>query len=100
MAKAPAEIRSLARNHGKTALNVLVGIMREPKAPYAARVSAAQAVLDRGWGKAEATVIIDDKRDATDWTRAELVAFLSDAAASRPGTAEESGSQGKPDSVH
>ena len=52
MPKAPAEIRSLARGHTRTALNVLVGIMRSNDATAAARVSAANAILDRGWGKA------------------------------------------------
>src|SRR2546423_15676620 len=52
MPKAPAEIRSLARSHTRTALNVLVGIMRSNDATAAARVSAANAILDRGWGKA------------------------------------------------
>lgn len=51
MAKAPAEIRSLARAHTQTAIRTLVGIMNQPKAPAAARVAAAQAILDRGWGK-------------------------------------------------
>lgn len=52
MAKAVTEIRSLARSHTKTALNVLVGVMRSKDATAAARVSAATAILDRGWGKA------------------------------------------------
>jgi hypothetical protein len=52
MPKALAEIRSLARSHTRTALNVLVGIMRSNDATAAARVSAANAILDRGWGKA------------------------------------------------
>ena len=52
MAKTLTEIRSLARSHTRTALNVLVGIMRSKDATPAARVSAANAVLDRGWGKA------------------------------------------------
>jgi hypothetical protein len=52
MAKTLIEIRSLARSHTRTALNVLVGIMRSKDATAAARVSAANAVLDRGWGKA------------------------------------------------
>ena len=51
MAKAPTEIRSLARAHTEGALKVLAGIMNEPDAPPAARVSAATALLDRGWGK-------------------------------------------------
>jgi hypothetical protein len=46
------EIRSLARSHTRTAINVLVGIMRSDDATPAARVSAANAILDRGWGKA------------------------------------------------
>ena len=51
MAKTPTEIRSLARSHTESALNVLAGIMNEPEAPHAARVSAANSLLDRGWGK-------------------------------------------------
>ena len=52
MAKTLTEIRSLARSHTRTAINVLVGIMRSKDATPAARVSAANAILDRGWGKA------------------------------------------------
>ncbi len=51
MAKAPSQIRSLARGHTETAVNVLVGIMNQSEAPPAARVQAASAILDRGWGK-------------------------------------------------
>jgi hypothetical protein len=60
MAKSLTEIRSLARGHTKTALNVLVGIMRSKDATAAARVSAANAILDRGWGKATQPVGNDD----------------------------------------
>ena len=52
MAKTPIEIKSLARAHTESALNVLAGIMNEPTAPHAARVSAANSLIDRGWGKA------------------------------------------------
>ena len=60
--RAITEIRSLARSHTRTALNVLVGIMRSKDATAAARVSAANAILDRGWGKADAG---DRERRAT-----------------------------------
>ena len=50
------EIRSLARSHTRTALNVLVGVMRSTKAPAPARIAAANAILDRGWGKAAQAV--------------------------------------------
>ena len=59
MAVAPTEIRTLARSYTKAAINTLVGIMRQPKAPAAARVMAANALLDRGWGKAAQTVAVD-----------------------------------------
>ena len=52
MPRSITEIRSVARSHTRTAINVLVGIMRSKDAPAAARVSAANAILDRGWGKA------------------------------------------------
>jgi hypothetical protein len=52
MARKITEIRSLARSHTRTALNVLVSVMRSNDATPAAKVSAATAILDRGWGKA------------------------------------------------
>jgi len=52
VAKAKADIRSLARSHTDAAIKTLVGIMNQGKAPPAARVAAAQALIDRGWGKA------------------------------------------------
>lgn len=63
---------------------------------------AIQQVADRLDGKPaqESTVTIDDKRDATDWTRDELVAFLSDASANRKGASEKKGRGPKPDIVH
>ena len=50
--KTVTEIRSLARSHTRTAINTLVGVMKSKDATHAARVSAATAILDRGWGKA------------------------------------------------
>jgi len=50
-AKTLVEIRSLARGHTRAAVRVLV-IMRSNDATPAARVSAANAILDWGWGKA------------------------------------------------
>lgn len=55
MTKAPAEIRSLARAHTEMALRTLAGIAENGKSEPA-KVAAAQALLDRGWGKA-ATVL-------------------------------------------
>src|SRR5262245_22948453 len=44
-------VELLARNHTETALNVLAGIMNETSCPPLARVAAAKAILERGWGK-------------------------------------------------
>jgi len=63
VAKAPTEIKSLARAHSESALNVLAGIMNQPEAPHAARVSAANSLLDRGWGKAAQALIGGDDDD-------------------------------------
>ena len=63
---------------------------------------AFQMIADRLDGKPaqESTVTIDDKRDATDWTRADLVAFLDNARNGGRGTAEAAGRGDEPDSVH
>jgi hypothetical protein len=50
--KAAAEIKALARKHSRAAVKVLAAIMNNEEGPATARVSAAQALLDRGWGKA------------------------------------------------
>lgn len=59
MAKTPTDIRSLARSHTESAINTLAGIMNKDGAPEAARVAAANSLLDRGWGKAAQTIAGD-----------------------------------------
>lgn len=44
----PAQFKALARRHTRAAIKVLVGIMNQADVPATARVSAAQALLDRG----------------------------------------------------
>ncbi len=65
-------------------------------------IQAIAQVADRLDGRPaqEATVTIDDKRDATDWTREELVSFIRDAADGRSGASEAEGRDREPDSVH
>lgn len=46
----PADIRSLARQHTTTAVNVLAGIALNGK-NESARVGACDILLERGWGK-------------------------------------------------
>ena len=63
-------ITTLARAHTGKAIEVLAGIMDDPGAAAAARATAAQALLDRGWGKAPVQI------DMT--TRANFFDFLRD----------------------
>ena len=56
-AKAEGEVRALAQEHGPAALQRLVDLMRSRNERVA--VAAAQAVLDRGYGKAPQQVAID-----------------------------------------
>ena len=49
--KVVAEVKELARAHTGEAIETLVSIMTNPKSAPAARVSAANSLLDRGYGK-------------------------------------------------
>jgi hypothetical protein len=49
--KVIAELKELAKEHTAEAIQTLVSIMTNPKFAPAARVSAANALLDRGYGR-------------------------------------------------
>ncbi len=51
MAKAPADLRSLARAHTELGIQTLAGIARNSTSD-SARVQAVGLLLERGWGKA------------------------------------------------
>ncbi len=59
MAKNPTDIRSLARSYTEVAIQTLAGIAHSGT-NEGARVSAAQALLDRGWGKPAQMVTGDE----------------------------------------
>ena len=46
-----ADVKAAARDLTLDAMDTLKQVMKDPKAPPAARVGAATAILDRGWGK-------------------------------------------------
>jgi hypothetical protein len=46
-----ADVKATAREMTPEALSTLRTVMNDPKAPPSARVGAATAVLDRGWGR-------------------------------------------------
>ena len=49
--KVLGDVQELARQRSPEAINTLAGIMDDCKAPSAARVAAANSLLDRGYGK-------------------------------------------------
>lgn len=49
--KLTADVKALAAKHGPDAIEALVDIAADVDQPAAARVSAANALLDRGFGK-------------------------------------------------
>jgi len=66
------------------ALGVLVSVMLDTEAPHNARVSAANSVLDRGFGRAPSTISITDadKDEAEDAERRAFAAILVEATRS------------------
>ncbi len=60
-------ITTLARQHTHAAVKVLREIVDDPKAPSAARASAAQALLDRGWGKAPIQIDLNARQNFCDF---------------------------------
>jgi len=49
--KALKEVEEAARSHTAEAISTLAAICNNNDAPDAARIAAATALLDRGWGK-------------------------------------------------
>ena len=57
-------IADVAREHTVTAIETLVGVMLDDQQPGAARVSAANAILDRGWGRPKQELGVEMKNDS------------------------------------
>lgn len=79
MAKGLTELKSLARVHTEGAISTLVGVMNQPNAPPAARVAAAEVLLNRGWGKPTQPISGDDDAPAIKLERIERVIVRPDA---------------------
>jgi hypothetical protein len=57
-------VRDLARAHTSEAVQTLVTIMNDSGAASSARTSAASAILDRGWGKPEQSIVPAEKHES------------------------------------
>ena len=69
-------LTDLAREHTPTAVKTLVEVMEAAGSSDAARVSAATALLDRGWGRPKQDLGVEMKTD-------EATAALLEAARKR-----------------
>lgn len=66
------DIRERARDYTDLALETLVEICGNNEERGSARATAAGMILDRGWGKAPQTVVIDGEVDVTRLDRTSL----------------------------
>ena len=98
--KAIIEVTAAARQRTLEAIETLTTIMRDKKASPSARVTAAVALLERGWGKAPQSISI--KRDPSEMghlTDDELIAIAAGtdtATISSEDTARPTNGQGEP----
>jgi hypothetical protein len=100
--KAIIHLQELARAETEASIKTLVEIRDMVLAPPAARVGAANALLDRGWGKPAqtTTITMNDKRSVQEWTDDELIAFLKRATSRSRSNCFVKKSKSEPDSVH
>ena len=80
----------LARQHTQAAMAVLREIVDDAKAPPAARATAAQALLDRGWGKAPIQIDLNTGTKFDDFLRE--VGLAANYERDHPVVAEAEGS--------
>ena len=79
--KVVGEVQELAREHSTEAIATLAAIMRDKKAPPAARAMASNSILDRAYGKPPQTLNANvASRPIHDMTDADLLTI----AASEP----------------
>jgi len=64
-----ATVTTLARTYTDRAIQLLGAVMEDERSPQAARVTAAQALLDRGWGKAPIQIDLNVRAKFDDFLR-------------------------------
>lgn len=90
-------LREIAEAYTDEALKTLAKIMRDEKAPHAARATAANSILDRGHGKPKQP--IETELDPTKLTHEQLVA-LALALGADPAAVEGDGGIAAPPLTH
>jgi hypothetical protein len=94
--KLKVDMRERVRVHAGAAIDTLLTVMHDDKAPSAARVSAAIAILDRGYGRPAQAVHQHVTRHADELSDAELIAIATSGSESDT----ESDADGADEPVH
>ena len=97
------EVVQAARERTTKAIETLERIMLDPKATGSARVTAAVALLERGWGKPMQSVTLKREGEYKDLSDAELIAIASGAVEGEPvtnGGGDPSAAPGDPKLAH
>ena len=94
--KLKVDMRERVRVHAGAAIDTLLAVMHDGKAPAAARVSAAIAILDRGYGWPAQAVYQQVTRHADELSDAELIAIATGGGES----GAESDDDGADEPVH
>ena len=63
MARTVRTVRQVARKQSSDAIKILARILRSRRTPAISRVAAANALLDRGWGRPKPIPREDDEAD-------------------------------------
>ncbi|MGI9489335.1 MAG: hypothetical protein ACR2RF_26295 [Geminicoccaceae bacterium] len=98
--KTTMDIRSMARQYTDTAIKTLVSIAGCSKSQPSARVAAASALLDRGWGRPKQEMTIEHRKSLGELTDAELEAIARGEPHGSEGVAEAENGAGPSDIVH
>lgn len=96
------EVQEAAREHTEAAIKTLVDIAKDPEKGASARVAAAEAILDRGWGKAQQKIEVEGMSGLPDHVISALLAACdalesvgSDSRGQGADTENPAGTQGK-----
>ena len=93
--KALRSVEELAKTLTADAMSTLAEVCRDVAAPAASRVTAAVAILDRGWGKPRQELQVTmDAHDLSDEALLAIVAKGQDDMAAEEEAAAEAGAAG------
>jgi phytoene/squalene synthetase len=83
--KIVGEVQDLARQHSAQAIETLAAIMKDEKAPPAARALASNSILDRAYGKPPQTLNANvASRPVREMSDAELMAIAGSESEAVP----------------